>query len=283
MAGIYGSTAESNKRCVCSPFLLPCFLCWTSFLYYNPAPTVVLKDVHNAIPLVPEYRNTTPIRPSLPTAVQPPILSGNAKPCTHAMFSCVAAAPIANHVLTSSAPVPVIILTSTVQLPDVSPTGRRKMVSAPPVWKVPMMWFDGSFRIAAPQSVKRGRLRVNGVLLVWQWARLLGDNDDEVEEEEEDTGSVSGVVRFAGWWMGERSDVGGTARARERVVEANAVSETRKRLGVSLVIAPGLCLRTVLVCRVVAPPFEVTMIEGMMLRRILSRMAKASTTLYSDG
>lgn len=145
------------------------------------------------------------------------------------------------------------------------------------------MWFDGSFRIAAPQSVKRGRLRVNGVLLVWQWARLLGDNDDEVEEEEEDTGSVSGVVRFAGWWMGERSDVGGTARARERVVEANAVSETRKRLGVSLVIAPGLCLRTVLVCRVVAPPFEVTMIEGMMLRRILSRMAKASTTLYSDG
>lgn len=143
-----------------------------------------------------------------------------------------------------------------------------------------MVGFDGSFRIAAPQSVKRGRLRVNGVLLVWQWARLLADNDDEVEEEEEGTGSVSGVgvdVRFAGWWMGERSDVGGTARARERVVEANAVSETRKRLGVSIVIAPGLCLRTMLVCRVVGPPFEVIMIEGMMLRRILSRMAEAST------
>lgn len=134
--------------------------------------------------------------------------------------------------------------TLTVQLPEVSSTGSRKMVSAPAVWKVPMMWFEGSLRIAAPQSVKRGRLRVNGVLLVWQWARLL-----EEEEEEEGTGSVAwGVVdvRFTGWWMGERSDVGGTARATERAVEASAVSEMRKRLGVGIVIVRGWCLRTML-------------------------------------
>lgn len=52
--------------------------------------------------------------------------------------------------------------------------------------------------MAAPQSVKPGLPRVNGVLLVLQWARLL----EEEEEEEEGTGSVSGVgvdVRFTGW------------------------------------------------------------------------------------
>lgn len=54
--------------------------------------------------------------------------------------------------------------------------------------------------------------------------------------------------------MGERSDVGGTARARARVVKASAVSEMRKRLGVSIVILRGLCLRKMLVCREVDLP-----------------------------
>lgn len=126
------------------------------------------------------------------------------------------------------------------------------MVSAPAVWKVPMMWFEGSCRIAEPQSVKRGRLRVKGILLVWQWAWLLR-GDKGVEEEKEGTRSVSGGVvdvRFTGWWMGERSDTGVTARAMARVVEASAVSEMRKTLGVSsIIIVLGLCLRTMLVCK----------------------------------
>lgn len=56
--------------------------------------------------------------------------------------------------------------------------------------------------------------------------------------------------------MGERSDVGGTARARARarVVKASAVSEMRKRLGVSILIVRGLCLRKMLVCREVDLP-----------------------------
>lgn len=64
---------------------------------------------------------------------------------------------------------------------------------------MPIMWFEGSCRIAAPQSEKRGLRRVKGVVGMKQWARLL-------------LGVGSGLVWFKGWWMGERSDVGGTVR-----------------------------------------------------------------------
>lgn len=78
-----------------------------------------------------------------------------------------------------------------------------------------MMWLEGSLLMAAPQSVKRGFRRVKGLVLVKQWASPL--------VEETLAGGVD--VRFTGWWMGERSDVGGTAR--ESAVEAIAVSEKR--------------------------------------------------------
>lgn len=78
--------------------------------------------------------------------------------------------------------------------------------------------------MAAPQSVNLGLRRVKGLVLVKQWATLLAEG----EEEEEGT-LAGGVVdvRFTGWWMGERSDVGGTAR--ERAVEAITVSRERNR------------------------------------------------------
>ncbi len=78
--------------------------------------------------------------------------------------------------------------------------------------------------MAAPQSVKRGLRRVRGVGLEKQWDLLLGE------------GRVvgGGDVRFMGWWMGERSDVGGTAR--ERAVRTIAVSERRNRHGVIIVL-----------------------------------------------
>lgn len=83
-----------------------------------------------------------------------------------------------------------------------------------------MMWFEGSLRIAAPQSVKRGLRMVKGLVLVKQWASLL-------EVDWLAAGGGGGDVRFTGWWMGERSDVGGTER--ERAVETMAVSRRRSR------------------------------------------------------
>ena len=68
-------------------------------------------------------------------------------------------------------------------------------------------------RMAAPQSEKRGLRRVKGEVGVKQWAWLL------------ELGGV--LVRFKGWWVGERSDVGGTARAK-RVVGASTVSMRRR-------------------------------------------------------
>ena len=81
--------------------------------------------------------------------------------------------------------------------------------------------------MAAPQSAKRGLRRMKGLVLVKQWAALL--------EEERLAAGVD--VRFTGWWMGERSDVGGTAR--EKAVEAMAVNKKRNRH--SVIIVPG-CL-----------------------------------------
>ncbi len=78
--------------------------------------------------------------------------------------------------------------------------------------------------MAAPQSVKRGLRRVRGVGLEKQWASLL----------EEGRVAGGGDVRFTGWWRGERSDVGGTAR--ERAVQTIAVSQRRNRHGVIIVL-----------------------------------------------
>ena len=60
---------------------------------------------------------------------------------------------------------------------------------------------------------------MKGLVLVKQWASLLRVGGFAV--------GGGGEVRFTGWWMGERSDVGGTAR--ERAVEAMAVSRRRTR------------------------------------------------------
>ena len=113
------------------------------------------------------------------------------------------------------------------------------MLSAPAVWKVPMMWLEGSWRMAAPQSAKRGLRRVKGAVLVRQWAKLLKEGNG--------TGTVAGGVdvRFTGWWMGERSDVGGMPR--ETAVETSAVSERSTRHD-TLNIVHALCLRTMLIC-----------------------------------
>ena len=53
------------------------------------------------------------------------------------------------------------------------------------------------------------------------------------------------VVRFTGWWIGERSDVGGTARA--RAVEAIVVSKKRSPHGV-FIMNCWLCLCVTLIC-----------------------------------
>lgn len=78
--------------------------------------------------------------------------------------------------------------------------------------------------MAAPQSVKRGFRRMKGLVLVKQCTSLFG----------EETLAGGGVdVRFTRWWMGERSDVWRTAR--ERTVEAVAVSKKRNRHRVIIV------------------------------------------------
>lgn len=94
---------------------------------------------------------------------------------------------------------------------------------------MPMMWFEGSWRIAAPQSVKRGLRRVKGLVGAKQWAWLL------------EMGVVVVVRLFSGWMrVGERFDVGGRARARaRRAVGANAASIRRSTYGVFIV--HGFC------------------------------------------
>lgn len=87
--------------------------------------------------------------------------------------------------------------------------------------------------MAAPQSVNLGLRRVKGLVLVKQWATLLAEGEGEEEEEEETLAGGVVDVRFTGWWMGERSDVGGTAR--ERAVEAITVSRGRNRHRVIIV------------------------------------------------
>ena len=78
------------------------------------------------------------------------------------------------------------------------------------------MWLEGSVRMAAPQSVKRGRRWRMGPRLARQWASRLGEGAAL---------GVGGEVRFAGWWMGERSDVGRVVR--EGAVGASARSRER--------------------------------------------------------
>lgn len=83
--------------------------------------------------------------------------------------------------------------------------------------------------MAAPQSVKRGLRRVKGLALLKQWASLFREV------------MLAGVVnvRFTAWWMGERSDVGGTAM--ERTVEAIAVSKRRSRHGIFIIMHDCVC------------------------------------------
>ena len=123
--------------------------------------------------------------------------------------------------------------------------------------------------MAAPQSVNLGLRRAKGLVLVKQWATLLAEGEGEEEEEEEEETLVGGVVdvRFTGWWMGERSDVGGTAR--ERAVEAITVS--RERIRHRIIIVHNFGGR-----RTETIAFWESTLRHKMPMRVLSHMAEPS-------